>query len=431
MKVRLYGLLAAMMFFQYAVWGAWTPVLSASLGGRLNATGAEIGGIYGILWFACIITPFIGGQIVDRYMPSQVFLGIAAAICSVSAWMMSQQSTLGGLAMWMWVWAIFYAPTLGITNAIVFHHLSKQQLTEAERERGFSIIRTAGTIGWIVSSLLLYTYLNSKPAVPKGTWAPFEELQLTAILGIFLTILAFFVPNTPPSKEAKDPWAFMKAFKLFKDVPGFTVFMIISFVAATEFQFYYLTTGPFMEQGLKIDHALISPFKSIAQWAEIICLGVLTPISLRKLGLKTTLVIGTLAWPLRYLVFAMQKPVWLVLASMSFHGIGFAFVFVTSYIFIDRIAPKDIRASAQSLYNLVALGLASFVGTLFSGRLQDHYTTFIADPKNPSKMIPGETNWSMIFLVPAVVTIFCALAFQFTFKEPPRTENEDLPVLGH
>ncbi len=430
MKNRLYGILGLMMFLQYAVWGAWTPVLSASLGGRLNATGAEIGGIYGILWLACIITPFIGGQIVDRYMPSQIFLGIAAAICSGSAWMMSQQSTLGGLGTWMWVWAIFYAPTLGITNAIVFHHLSKLPLSDTERERGFSIIRTAGTVGWIVSSILLYFYLSGKPPVPKGTWAPFEELQLTAILGVFLTIVAFFVPNTPPSKEAKDPWAFTKAFRLFKEVPGFTVFMIISFIAATEFQFYYLTTGPFMEQGLKIPHELISPYKSIAQYAEIICLGVFTPLSLRKFGLKTTLVIGTLAWPLRYLVFAMQKPIPLVLASMSFHGIGFAFVFVTSYIFVDRIAPKDIRASAQNLYNLVALGLASYVGTLFSGRLQDHFTTFVPDPKDASKMIPGEVNWSMVFMVPAVVTILCALAYQLFFKEPPKTDDEESVRVG-
>jgi MFS family permease len=64
-----------MMFLQYAVWGAWTPILALTLGNRLNATGAEIGAVYGVLWLACIITPFIGGQIVDRLMPSQVFWG--------------------------------------------------------------------------------------------------------------------------------------------------------------------------------------------------------------------------------------------------------------------------------------------------------------------------------------------------------------------
>ncbi len=426
MKWRLYITLGAMMFFQYAVWGAWTPLLSATLGGRLHATGTQVGAVYGVLWLACIITPFIGGQLVDRYISSQVFLGIAAAICSGAAWMMSQQSEVSGIINWMWVWALFFAPTLGITNSIVFHHLSKEELNEEKRERYFSVIRTAGTVGWIVASIVLTIYLKSTPKPADGVFTAIPELQLTAIFGVILTIVAFLVPNTPPNRESKDPWAFTKAFSLFKTVPGFAVFMLISFVVCTEFQFYYVTTGPFMEQGLKIDHNNISMFKSIAQYAEIICLGVFTPLSLRYLGLKKTLVIGTLAWPARYVFFALQKPVWLILASMSFHGIGFAFVFVTSYIYIDRVAPKDIRASAQSLYTLVTLGVGNFIGTLFCGRLQDYYTTFIPDPNNPGKMIAGEINWTGIFTVPAALTIVCAFAFMFTFKEPPPTENKTI-----
>lgn len=412
-------LLMAMMFLLYAVWGAWTPILGATLGGRLNATGVEIGAVYGVLWLACIITPFIGGQLVDRYMSSQVFLGIAAAVCTVSAYMMSTQQTIGGLIVWMWVWSLFFAPTLGITNSIAFFHIGKESRgSEAEREREFSIIRTAGTVGWIVASFILTAYLTSKPTVAKGTWAPFEEMQLAAAFGAILTVLAFFLPNTPPSKEVKDPWAFTKAFRLFSTVPGFTVFMIISFIISTEFQFYYSFSGPFMEEGLKIDHKYISLFKSISQVAEIVCMGFLTPLSLKYLGMKKTLVLGALAWPLRYFVYAVQQPVWLVLVSNAFHGVGFAFVFVTSYIYIDRVAPKDIRASAQSLLTLLTLGIGNWLGTLFSGRLKDHYTTFVPDPANAGKMIPGEVNWPMIFMVPAVLTTLCAIAFWFTFREP-------------
>lgn len=290
MKSSTRFLLMAMMFLLYAVWGAWTPVLGATLGGRLNASGAEIAAVYGVLWLACIITPFIGGQLVDRYMSSQVFLGIAAGVCTVSAYNMANQQTIGGLMTWMWIWALFFAPTLGITNSIAFFHISKDSTkSEVEQEREFSVIRTAGTIGWIAASFILTAILLNKPEVPKGTWAPFEEMQLTAAFGAILTILAFFLPNTPPAKEVKNPWAFTQAFKLFGTVPGFTVFMIISFIISTEFQFYYLLSGPFMEQGLKVDHKYISLFKSIAQIAEIVCLAVLTPLSLKYLPLPTVL----------------------------------------------------------------------------------------------------------------------------------------------
>jgi nucleoside transporter len=412
--------LGAMMFFQYAVWGAWTPILGATIASRMNASGAEIGAVYGVLWLACIITPFIGGQIVDRMMPSQVYLGIAGVVCAVSAYMMATQHTFGGLILWMWIWSIAFAPTIGIANSIAMFHLGKEGTPPDVQERDFSLIRTAGTVGWIVASLVLTAYLYSKPSVPNGTWAPFEEMYLAAIFGVILTVVAFLLPNTPPSKEAKDPWAFTKAFSMFKLVPGFLVFMAISFLISTEFQFYYVFSGPFMENGMAIDHKLISLYKSIAQYAEILCLGLFTPLSLKYLGMRKTLVIGALAWPLRYFIFAFYKvlPMQVVLASMSFHGIGFAFVFVTSYIYIDRIAPRDIRASAQSLFTLVTLGVGNWLGTLFSGWLKDHYTTFVADPAKAGHMIPGPVNWQAIFVVPAILTTVCGIAYLVSFREP-------------
>lgn len=490
-RIRNRVLLSLMMFFQYAAWGAWAPILGATIAGRMNADGLAIGAVYGILWFAFIITPFIGGQIVDRLMPGQVFLGIASLVCTFAAVMMAGQKEVGGLNVWMWVWSLAFAPTLGITNSITFHHLAKEpevapnqrsgfagwtKITtsitivgvigilgyviwrsvqggtwsnneifgatlvgiivvifslvpmifndlakENNSERSFSVIRTSGTVGWIIASMALTAYLLLKPAVPKGTWAPLEEMHLTAIFGAILTLLAFVLPNTPPSKEVKDPFAFTKAFKLFGTVKGFTVFMIISFLINTEFQFYYTLSGPFLEQGLNTDHSLVPLYKSIAQFAEIICLGLFTPLSLKYLGMRKTLVIGAIAWPLRYFLFALMKPDWLVLASMSLHGIGFAFVFVTSFIYIDRIAPKDIRASAQSLFNLITLGIGNFIGSWISGALKNACTTKVADATG--KMIET-TNWSLVFLVPGILTLVCAIAYWFTFREPKETPEE-------
>ncbi len=425
MRARPHLPLAAMMFLQYAVWGAWTPILGATLTTRMNATGAEVGAVYGVLWLACIITPFIGGQIVDRLMPSQIFLALASLICVGAAWMMAYQHTVSGLIGWMWVWSLAFAPTLAITNSIVFYHLGLAGGTEARQERDFSIIRTAGTVGWIAASLVLTYYLFHKPAVPAGTWAPFEEMQLTALFGVLLTVLAFFLPNTPPSKVAKDPWAFAKSFRLFRTVPGFTVFIVISLIISTEFQFYYTLSGPFMEQGMGIKHELVSLYKSIAQYAEILCLGLLTPLSLKYLGMRKTLVIGAFAWPLRYFLYALQKPVWLVLLSNSFHGVGYAFVFITSYIYIDRVAPKDIRASAQAMFALLTLGIGNYLGTVFCGWLKDYYSVFAPDPAHPGQTITASVNWPMIFLIPALLTTLCGVAFWLTFRD---TVPKDAPA---
>jgi nucleoside transporter len=403
-----------MMFLEYAVWGAWTPILAATLMTRLNASGQQVGFVYMMLWFACIITPFIGGQIVDRYMPSQVFLGIAHLIGAGAAWMMSQQTSVNNFALWMGIWSLAFAPTLGITNSIAFHHLNRPGSTVAERDRDFSAVRTAGTFGWIVAAYILGFWLSRKGAAPAGQFVPFEEMQLTAIFGVILGLYSFALPHTPPAREGTDPLAFAKAFKLFSLVPGFTVFMLVSFVVCTEFQFFYTFSAPFLESGLGIPHAQVAPWKTLSQWAEMPSLAILLPISLRYLGMRKTLVLGTLMWPLRYFVFSLGHPLWLVLLSLTFHGIGFAFVFVTSQIYVDRVAPKDIRASAQSLLTLITLGFGNLLGTWFSGWLKDAYTARNA----AGELIPTATNWSMVFVWPGVLTLVCAIAYALTFKEP-------------
>src|SRR5260370_18761687 len=130
--------LAVMMFLEYAVWGAWTPLLSESLGSRLHATGQQVGLIYMMLWIACIISPFIGGQLVDRYMPSQVFLGIAHLIRAGAAWMMAYQTDIHGLALWMGIWSVVFAPTLWITNPIPFPDLRRPSMTDPRPHHYFS-----------------------------------------------------------------------------------------------------------------------------------------------------------------------------------------------------------------------------------------------------------------------------------------------------
>ena len=63
MSWKLYTQLSLMMFLEFAIWGAWAPVLAAHLLGKLKFSGKQTGWIYATLWLACIISPFVGGQI--------------------------------------------------------------------------------------------------------------------------------------------------------------------------------------------------------------------------------------------------------------------------------------------------------------------------------------------------------------------------------
>jgi nucleoside transporter len=403
-RVRLWLLLGGMMFLEYAVWGAWMPVLSATLVAR-GVGGASVGNIYSALYLALIFTPFLGGQIADRWLPSQRLLALTHLLGAGAAFVLANQTTTGGLYLWMLIWALLFAPSLGVTNAIALHHIDRLPLNEAGKEREFSWIRTAGTFGWIVAAFLLLAYSSAIHADPTGKTGPLPEMQLTGLLGIAMAIFSLLLPNTPPSRKNVDPLAFRRAFALFKNVPGFAVFMAISFVAATEFQFFYVLSGPFLNSGIQIPLNLIPIVKSISQVMEVAALALLLPLWLPKKGMRWCLLVGSFAWPLRYLIFAAGKPAWLVVLSLGLHGFGYAFVLVVQQIYVDRVAPKDIRSSAQNLLNVVTLGVGNYLGSIFCGMVLAHYT------------VNGVTNWPPVFVLPAITTTLCAIAYAFTFRD--------------
>jgi len=141
---------------------------------------------------------------------------------------------------------------------------------------------------------------------------------------------------------------------------------------------------------------------SIAQFSEIGVM-LIMPFMMARLGYRKGVILGTLAWCARYTIFAWHPSVWLVVSSLAFHGFCIVFFFLIVFIYLDEIAPSDIRASAQSLAMLVVFGLGRFVGSRFAGAVKVHYTVTAHGV--------DLTNWRAVFIVPAVLTLCCAIAF--------------------
>lgn len=388
--------LGVMMFFQYAIWGAWAPVLSEYLINNLGFNGFQVGVIYSLLPLATIIAPFIGGQIADRYFSSQkvvAFLQLTGGALLVYVSTVTEYRTM----MWlMLVYSLLYAPTLALTNSIAFINLKKS-------EKEFGYIRVWGTIGWIVAGLLLTLWrITSKSFEPIAFVG--DTLLLAGIFSIIMGIQAFKLPHTPPKKEAVKPWAFLEALKMMKD-KNFLIFIIIAFVVATELMFYYVLTSPFLtSEKIGLSSANVPGVMVIAQVAEIFVMAILLPYFITKIGIRNILVIGVLAWPARYIIFAIGKPAWLVIASLSLHGFCFVFFFAAAFIYVDMVAPRDIRHSAQSLITFVTYGIGNYIGSLFAGWVQTYFTT------------EAGTNWTGVFIVPCILTVLCAIAFLLFFK---------------
>ncbi len=391
--------LSVMMLLQYAIWGSWSTALTPYLL-KLGFSGDQIGAVFSALWIACMIAPAIGGQLADRLMPTQIFLGLAHLGGALTLWQASTAATFSSLWPWMFGYSLLYAPTLALTNSLAFHHLE-------DASRQFGRIRLWGTIGWILAGLAV--------TAARETWHTAEWigrsdlLMFAAVLSVVMGVYCFTLPSTPPRRESPNPFAFLEALSMLKD-RNFLVFLLCSFVVTTELQFYYVPTPQFLlDNGISNDR--IPAALTLAQVAEILVLLLLLHLSLRKFGIRKTMVIGILAWPLRYFLFTIPSlPV--ILASLTLHGFGYAFFFVASQIYVDRKAAGDMRASAQALLAFFTLGLGNTFGSFFTGRCMELFKQ-------------GDTMaWTPFFLVPAAITVAAALAFVLLFKDDVKLDEK-------
>jgi len=389
--------LGIMMFLQYAIWGAWAPVLSSHLLNDLGFSGSQVGWIYALLPLATIIAPIIGGQVADRYFASEKVIAFLQLGGGVLLLLAARITDFDLLAVVMLFYCLLYAPTLALTNSVAMINME-------DSEKEFGAIRVWGTLGWIAAGWMLTGWRWFGESV-TGTAMQGDMLFLAGVLSIVMGVQAFLLPHTPPQKEGVSPWAFLESFKMLK-VRDFAVFVGITFVVATELEFYYILTAPFLESAaIGISSRNIPAVMTIAQFAEIFVMAFFLSWSLKRFGMRKTLAIGVVAWPIRYIIFAIGSPAWLVIASLALHGFCYVFFFVAAFIYVDKVAPPDIRASAQSLIAIIALGFGRFLGSLFAGWVRDVFTT------------DAGTNWTNVFLVPCALTIFCAAAFLMFFRE--------------
>jgi nucleoside transporter len=402
--------LAVMMFLQYAIWGAWSVPLSGYLEKQLGFTGLGLALIYNALPLMNLIVPFTAGQLADRFMPAQRALALFHLLGGLLLFGLAFQRELLPMTALMLAYAFFYAPTLALSNSVAFRNLKDPEVE-------FGPIRVWGTIGWIVASWLV-TFVRSN--FQSLQWGLIDIFALSGGISVLAALLSLTLPHTPPAKEAADPLAFRKAFGLLSD-PNYRIFFIIALIVATELPLYYVLTFPFLQSAgsvVGITSENLPTWMTIAQIAEIFTIALMLPAVLPIWGVRKTMLLGIFAWPARYAVFALawamhqQAPwtVWLAVASLALHGFCYVFFFVVAFIYTDMVAPRDVRSSAQALINVAVLGVGMLIGGFFAGWLKDFFTE------------GGVTNYTMVFLVPTVITVLAGIAFALLFRGKPAGE---------
>ncbi len=155
MSWQVYMQLSLMMFLQFAVWGAWLPVLASRLLGPLKMSGKQTGWIYGTIYLGCIISPLIAGQIADRWVATQYFLAAAHLAGGVLLLASARQRRFPPLFAIMFLYALAFAPTLALVNSLMFAYLTDPA------NQSFGVLLW-GTVGWAVAGWALTLWRRFK-----------------------------------------------------------------------------------------------------------------------------------------------------------------------------------------------------------------------------------------------------------------------------
>jgi nucleoside transporter len=361
----------------------------ASAGG-LGFTPREVGWAYGSTAIASLISPLIVGQIADRWAPTQSLLAILHLLGAGCLSLMPQARSFNTFFALLLGWALVYVPTISLTNSLSFHHIPNAG-------KYFPGIRVFGSVGWIAVGLVVGQLLKEGSAQP---------LLLASVLSMVLGFYCVSLPHTPPGGKPGDVFPPIKALGLLGD-SQFSLFVFVSFLIAMLLAAYFSFTGQYLGAAPRnISNA--AAWMTLGQFMEMLLLPLL-PLFLARLGMKWTVLMGIAAWGVRYGIFALGEPTWLVKGSLALHGICYDFFFVAAYIYVDNRASSDIRASAQALINFVVLGVGMLLGNLAFANLTDHFTQSVADGVQV-------TDWTSVWKYPAIGVIVPVVIFGLFFK---------------
>ena len=393
--------LSLMMFLQFFIWGGWFVTLGTFLGNDLNATGAETGMAFSTQSWGAIIAPFFIGLIADRYFNAEKILGILHLIGAVIMYYMAQAESFDAFYPLVFAYMVAYMPTLALVNSVSFF-----QMKDPAKE--FSLIRVFGTIGWIVAGLVIsYVFhWDSKESISQGALS--NTFIMVAIASLILGLISFTLPKTPPSQSdgaiSISDILGLDALKLLKD-RNFLMFFITSILICIPLAFYYQQANPFLvELGMENPTGKMT----LGQISEVLFM-LLLPFFFKKFGFKKTLLVGMLAWAVRYALFAYGNAgelTFMLIMGIALHGICYDFFFVSGQIYTDFKAGEKVKSAAQGLITLATYGVGMLVGFWVAGKISDKYT-----------LTDGTHDWLVIWMIPAVFALGVMVLFIVVFKD--------------
>jgi nucleoside transporter len=392
--------LSVMMFLQFFIWGCWFVTLGTFLGANFQATGGQTALAFSTQSWGAIIAPFVIGLIADRYFNAERILAVLHLVGAVLMYQMYRAPDFATFYPYVLAYMIAYMPTLALVNSISF-----RQLRDPSKQ--FSFVRVFGTAGWIVAGLLISLVFDWDARASAAQGALRNTFLMGAVMSTVLGVFALTLPATPPNAASTGPFSLraalgLDALKLLRD-KNFRLFFVSSILICIPLAFYYQNASPFLTE---IGTTNATGKLTIGQMSEVGFM-LLLPVFLLRFGIKATLLLGMLAWAVRYVCFAFgasDNTSALLILGIALHGICYDFFFVSGQIYTDSKAGEHYRSAAQGMITLATYGVGMLIGFSVAGAVSDHL------------VVDGRHDWYRIWMYPAGFAAAVMIVFALLFR---------------
>lgn len=363
-------------------------VMAAYGMGRLLPWVLATGGV------SAFISPLIIGALADqRVAPTRILRwlslatgGLLALLCRAieSGW---SAPVVLACAMAM---SLVSTPMWGLVSSIVLARLPRPGSQ-------FGPVRAWATLGWMAGGWIVSYALRSDSSVLGGYVAAGCWFGVAAFTGALPAL-------PPPAAGAPRGWRQilgLDALDLLRDRNHRMVFITAALYTIPLAAFY-----PWCVLHLKaLDVPGPAGVMSLGQITEVLVMLVLAGL-MTRFRLKWVFLSGIAFGLLRYLLFMLDTPGW-VITGIILHGLAYTLYFITTQIYLeDRIDPAW-RARAQALLTLLTSGVGNLLGFLASG-----WWFALCAPGGGAEDADWRVFWAGLAAATGAVFVFFALFYR-------------------
>ena len=320
-----------------------SPLLTLFVSDKLGLNQQDVGLLLGIAVFIATLLSLYGGYIIDRFEKRRLLI-LSMASSAIGLVLLTFAENL-----YLTTITLIVTETASSLFLIGSKAILSDNLEVGQRAKAFSLSYTLTNIGYAVGPMLGVLIAGA------FTSAPF---LIAAAIAFFSIFLMTGIPGNPASVSLTgQAQSFLKTLVTLKNdrtLITFTAGCLLSTVVHGRFTFYlsqYLLVVSNPRHTMEIMAALLA-----CNAISVILLQYQIGRFLKREQLRQWIVAGTGLFILGLIGFSLADSLVSWCVAMFIFTLGEIIIYPAEFLFVDTLAPEELRGSYYGAQNLAALG---------------------------------------------------------------------------